>query len=66
MQPPLLSTVARTRANRIVLADGRELVDGMVKTQYSLSDDAKRKGVPSSWRLHAGAVCGAACGVATP
>ena len=29
MQPPLLSTVARTRANRIVLADGRELVDGM-------------------------------------
>ena len=24
----------------------------MVKTQYSLSDDAKRKGVPSSWRLH--------------
>ena len=28
-QPPLLSTVARTRANRIVLADGRELVDGM-------------------------------------
>lgn len=29
IQPPLLSTVARTRANRIVLADGRELVDGM-------------------------------------
>lgn len=28
-QPPLLSTVARTRANRIVLADGSELVDGM-------------------------------------
>jgi len=29
MQPPLLSAVARTRGNRIVLADGRELVDGM-------------------------------------
>lgn len=28
-QPPLLSAVSRTRANRIVLAEGRELVDGM-------------------------------------
>lgn len=28
-QPPLLSAVNRTRANRIVLAEGRELVDGM-------------------------------------
>ena len=28
-QPPLLSAVSRTRANHIVLADGRELVDGM-------------------------------------
>ena len=29
VQPPLLSAVSRTRANRIVLAEGRELVDGM-------------------------------------
>lgn len=28
-QPPLLSAVSRTRANRIVLTEGRELVDGM-------------------------------------
>ena len=28
-QSPLLSAVSRTRANRIVLAEGRELVDGM-------------------------------------
>lgn len=28
-QPPLLSAASRTRANRIVLAEGRELVDGM-------------------------------------
>ena len=32
--------------------DADELGVCMVKTQYSLSDDAKRKGVPSSWRLH--------------
>ena len=28
-QPPMLSAVSRTRANRIVLTEGRELVDGM-------------------------------------
>ena len=28
-QPPLLSAVSRTRGNRIVLAEGKELVDGM-------------------------------------
>jgi len=32
--------------------DADELGVCMVKTQDSLSDDAKRKGVPSSWRLH--------------
>ena len=28
-QPPMLSAVSRTRGNRIVLAEGKELVDGM-------------------------------------
>ena len=32
--------------------DVNELGVCMVKTQYSLSDDASRKGVPASWRLH--------------
>ena len=32
--------------------DANDLGVCMVKTQYSLSDDPKRRGVPSSWRLH--------------
>lgn len=32
--------------------DAAELGVCMVKTQYSLSDDPSRRGVPASWRLH--------------
>ena len=32
--------------------DANDLGVCMVKTQYSLSDDPTRKGVPASWRLH--------------
>lgn len=33
-------------------SDAAELGVCMVKTQYSLSDDPARRGVPASWRLH--------------